>query len=282
MHSLPSDRQIPGEDKGYSDRLASMLLDAAHHHGLKVCFHLEPWEGKTADDLATDLRFLVDMYGAHPAFYRYVGPRSDRALPLVYAYDSYQIPEVQWREVLRAGGRNSIRNTYYDAYVVGLLLRTRDLASLSRSGFDGCYSYFAAVGFTEGCTPRHWPTIQRRAVELGLFFVPSVGPGYADLRIRPWNTPNQRARDSGAYYDRMFSAVIALHSPLLSITSYNEWHEGTQLEAAEPERISRVSGYRYHDYGERAPDYYLKRTRHFVEQLHGGREGGGREGERED
>jgi glycoprotein endo-alpha-1,2-mannosidase len=265
--SFHLDRQIPGEDKGYSDRLAILLLDVADRYGLKVCFHLEPWAGKTAVDVANDLRFLVDTYGRHPAFYRYKGARSDRALPLVYAYDSYQIPEKQWREVLQPDGRHTVRGTYYDAYVVGLLLNQRDVLTLGRAGFDGCYSYFAATGFTQGSTPRHWVEIQRRAKEQGLFFVPSVGPGYADLRIRPWNRPNQRSREEGAYYDRMWQAALALHPPLVSITSYNEWHEGTQLEAAQPERVSRKSGYRYTDYGSRAPDYYLLRTSQFVEQL---------------
>jgi len=48
---------------------------------------------------------------------------------------------------------------------------------------------------------------------------------------------NQRYRENGAYYDRMFEAGIAVDLPDISITSFNEWHEGTQIEPATPKKI---------------------------------------------
>lgn len=61
----------------------------------------------------------------------------------------------------------------------------------------------------------------------------------------------------------MMSAAMRLrpHPQMLSVTSFNEWHEGTQIEAAVP----RSSGKRsYLDYGPTGPDTFLKRTRYWA------------------
>jgi glycoprotein endo-alpha-1,2-mannosidase len=89
-----------------------------------------------------------------------------------------------------------------------------------------------------------------------------VGPGYDDTRIRPWNGQNTRSRAGGTYYDREFEAALGVRPDLIGITSFNEWHEGTQIEPAVPKTIE---SYRYEDYQSRAPDYYLMRTRFWVE-----------------
>ena len=39
--------------------------------------------------------------------------------------------------------------------------------------------------------------------EAGKLFVPSVGPGYKDTGIRPWNYMNTKEREGGEYYERM-------------------------------------------------------------------------------
>jgi len=57
-----------------------------------------------------------------------------------------------------------------------------------------------------------------------------VGPGYdathatADLRVKP--------RRDGATYDAMWRSAIRSSADGVTITSYNEWHEGTQIEPA--------------------------------------------------
>lgn len=56
------------------------------------------------------------------------------------------------------------------------------------------------------------------------------GNRYDDTRIRPWNAKNKKDRRNGEYYDQMWKSAIELDVPFISITSYNEWHEGTQIE----------------------------------------------------
>jgi hypothetical protein len=75
------------------------------------------------------------------------------------------------------------------------------------------------------------------ARRLGLVCAPSVGPGYdarratGDQRVQP--------RLQGARYDRLWRAAVRAQVDVVTITSYNEWHEGTQIEPAR----SDVAGY---------------------------------------
>jgi glycoprotein endo-alpha-1,2-mannosidase len=61
-----------------------------------------------------------------------------------------------------------------------------------------------------------------------MMFVPSIGPGYIDDAIRPWNRANARDRDAGRYYARSWKSALAVDAAIISITSFNEWHEGMQ------------------------------------------------------
>ena len=79
-----------------------------------------------------------------------------------------------------------------------------------------------------------------------LLFVPSVGPGYVDTAVRPWNSRNRRERRDGEYFSQSLDAAARVMPSLLSLTSFNEWHEGTQIETAVPR-----DGYL--DYGTQAP-----------------------------
>jgi glycoprotein endo-alpha-1,2-mannosidase len=98
----------------------------------------------------------------------------------------------------------------------------------------------------------------------GLIFIPSVGPGYIDTRIRPWNNGTTRDRGNGRYYEKMFKAAIAVKPPMISITSYNEWHEGTQIE---PAGKKRIEGFTYLDYSPLSPTAYLDLTAELVERF---------------
>lgn len=76
------------------------------------------------------------------------------------------------------------------------------MQQIADAGFDGMYSYFATDGFTYGSTRRNWPAIESwcRARSPPLLWVPSIGPGYEDTEVRPWNGANSRDRRGGGYY----------------------------------------------------------------------------------
>lgn len=174
------------------------------------------------------------------------------------------IPAAQWARVLSDTGSYSIRHTPYDADVIGLWVAKEDQQSFIDGGFDGMYTYFASKGFTYGSTPANWSDMQSWATLHHKLFIPSVGPGYNDSRIRPWNTANNKPRRQGKYYDEMFAAALKTNLKLVGITSFNEWHEGTQIEPAKP---FRFGSFDYQDYSPLPADYYLRITKYWLSRF---------------
>ncbi|MEO2045591.1 MAG: glycoside hydrolase family 99 protein [Pirellulales bacterium] len=261
----------------YTDRTIPKLLDAAAKYQIEVNFHLEPNLGygkRNPKQVRQAIRHIIDTYGQHAAFYRCrfmqgrighenIGHTGDLAcskapaLPLFYIYDSYLTSPDQWAILLAPNGSQTIRNTPYDAVMIGLWVKAGDGPSLLAAHFDGYYTYFATDNFTYGSTLKNWSTLAAFAKQHRVAFIPSVGPGYIDTRIRPWNGRNTRDRENGKYYDRMFTAAIKEEPSIINITSFNEWHEGTQIEPVIPKT---VGDYTYKDYRPQSPFYYLDRT----------------------
>lgn len=187
--------------------------------------------------------YILRHYGSHPAFYYY----KDKGF--FYIYDSYQISSDEWHEKLL-----SIEKTEQRLYYVGLILKSNDCRSLVSSGFDAAYSYFAANGFTEASTSTRWSSIVRECKSIP--FIPSVGPGYIDTNVRPWNDQTTRPRDNGNYYRKMFQDLPKDSNMIVAITSFNEWGEGTQIEAA----IEKQNYQHYHQ----GPFTYISLTRELI------------------
>ena len=61
-------------------------------------------------------------------------------------------------------------------------------------GFDGVYSYFASDGFSFGSSTRNWKDMTRLCYANKMVCSLSVGPGYNDTKIRPWNAANTKSR----------------------------------------------------------------------------------------
>ncbi len=252
-----------GEDS-FEDKATDLLMDVAARHGVRVCFHLEPLEGRDAVAVRAAIEYLVGKWGAHEAFYRDF--RYDNR-PLFFVYDSYQMPAEEWARMLAPDGDITIRGTRLDAVLFALWVDPHEEEFMVAGHFDGFYTYFVSDGFSYGSTPMNWSRLAGWADENDRLFVPCVGPGYIDTRIRPWNTTSVRSREDGAYYDRMFGAAAASNPDLVGITSFNEWHEGTQIEPAVP---FEIEGFVYEDYSPLAPEFYLDRTRYWTSRIRSG------------
>mgnify|MGYP000919317581 FL=1 len=225
------------------------LFDEAAKHNMKVCFHIEPYAGRGAESLRANIADLTKQFGSHPAFYRMEGK------------PSYLTPASEWARVCLPEGDLTIRGTELDSKIIGLWVKDKEQDYFLESGLDGFYTYFAATGFTYGSTPANWKGLQEWASQNGKVFIPCVGPGYIDTRVRPWNTATTRDRENGKYYTDMFQAAVESGTSYIGITSFNEWHEGTQIEPAVP---FKSDAFQYLDYSPLAPDYYLTHTAELV------------------
>jgi hypothetical protein len=206
-----------------------LVAQAARRHGLAVAIHLEPYLGRTPASAADDMsRLRKEGYSEF------------------YVYDAERDPATAWAAVLaRLDGDLRIFGH------VSLVGRAK------ASGFDGLYTY--DVGAWNGSAFRR---ICTQAHLAGLLCAPSVGPGY-DARLATQHSL-VRPRLHGATYDRMWRTAVAARPDLVTITSYNEWQEGTQIEPAQ-DQVGRL-GYNgaWGRRGLAAQSAYLEATARWV------------------
>jgi glycoprotein endo-alpha-1,2-mannosidase len=79
-----------------------------------------------------------------------------------------------------------------DAIFLALLVEYKHRHDIKKAAFDGFYTYFASNGFSYGSSWKNWRSLAVYAYQNSLLFVPSVGPGYLDTRVRPWNGKSRR------------------------------------------------------------------------------------------
>ena len=210
------------------------VIAAARTYGITVAAHLEPYPGRSVASTVDDVQYLRGL-GIHT----------------FYVYRALELPSLDWlaaNATLRAEG-------------ISMIAQTALVGAAAAAGFAGVYTYDIVVyggdKFRRLCAQAH---------KKHLICAPSVGPGY-DAR-RGSGDPKLKLRRNGATYDHMWRAAVAAGADRVTITSYNEWHEGTQIEpAALPGRHGR---YRYLSYdgawglhGLAAEYAYLVRTRYW-------------------
>jgi glycoprotein endo-alpha-1,2-mannosidase len=212
-----------------------LVARLARAHALQVGVHLEPYPGRSAATVPADLAYLGGL-----------GIRD------VFVYHPLDLAPAAWAALLPAAPA-SLR----------VFAGSDDVGLAVRDGFDGFYTYdflsYGGAKFRRLCTEAH---------RAHLLCAPSVGPGYDG--IRAGEAPVTRGRLRGLTYDRLWQAAVAAHPDYVTITSYNEWGEGTQIEPA----VNR-HGYRSYDgswglSGASASSAYLLRTAYWAGRFHSG------------
>ncbi|GBF90343.1 hypothetical protein Rsub_02449 [Raphidocelis subcapitata] len=258
----PKWRKGMTEQNMYVDEAISVLVkelerqpkrqDGAY---LKLAFHLEPYQGRTVESVREDLAELNERFGASPALLR-AGGR-----PVFFVYESGRIRSNVWAKLFQPWGDSTVRGTKLDGVFLGVIMTEQDVdTEITGGGFDGSYTYFACESTSEAAEPSNWGALAAKARRGGKLFIPSVGPGYDDRRIRPWNSASTRPREGGARYTRNWEAARAAKPDAVTITSWNEVAEGTQIEPSVPYTDPRT-GQPYQDFGPNGPSTYVDLTR---------------------
>ncbi|MFF4045933.1 ThuA domain-containing protein [Streptomyces chartreusis] len=233
----------------YEDRLVRRVLDAARERGIEVAWHLEPYAGRTAASTVADIEYINSTYGSHPAFHRSAEHGGKSAF---YVFQSLDIAD--WTAL----------DQVTDTSIV--LAQTTDTTKIAH--FSGMYTYDGIAG----ATAPGWKQAGDHARANGLIWAPSVAPGYIDDRAVPGNSTPTVERANGAAYDRQWSnaldPAIGGSPTWVSVTSFNEWHEGSSIEPADSTPPAG-RGYRTYDgaygqTGEAAQTAYLDRTAYWV------------------
>jgi hypothetical protein len=217
------------------DKRLPLVLTAARAHGLTPAIHLEPYAGRSPATVAQDLPYLASL-GIHD----------------VYVYHPLDFAASDWAALRPA------------AAGLRLFAGTQLVGFAAAGRFDGLYTYdfidYGADKFARLCAEAH---------AVHLLCAPSVGPGYDGQRAG--EAAVLTSRRDGATYDDLWNAALSAKPDLVTITSFNEWGEGTQIEPAVPHR-----GYRAYDgawglTGVAAQMAYLVRTAYWTGRFHSGR-----------
>jgi hypothetical protein len=172
------------------------VLAAARQDGIAVAAHIEPYPGRSVSSVLADISYL-----------RALGISS------FFVYRPLDFAAADW-----ATANETLKG-------VQVFAQTPLVGFAATGRFAGVYTYDVLVWggdkFSRICAEAH---------AVHLLCLPSVGPGYdaqratGDSRVKP--------RRNGATYDAMWRAAIAAGADQVTITSFNEWHEGTQIEPA--------------------------------------------------
>jgi glycoprotein endo-alpha-1,2-mannosidase len=217
-----------GRGSDEDTRLAAVLASAQRHQ-LTVAVHLEPYEGRTPATVAGDLAYMSSL-----------GIRD------VYVYHPRDLTTADWT-AMRAQSPAGLR----------LFAGTPLVGWAAAAHFEGFYTYdflnFGADKFARLCQEAH---------AVHLLCAPSVGPGYDGRRAG--EPPGGRGRRAGQTYDLLWSAALAAAPDVVTITSFNEWGEGTQIEPAEPRKGYDTYAGAWGLTGDAAEFAYLSRTAYWT------------------
>ncbi|RZV47450.1 MAG: hypothetical protein EX267_01160 [Acidimicrobiia bacterium] len=237
------------------DEAVPVLLDLAERYGIRVAFHIEPYSGRSADSVVEDVEYLYAKYGDHPAFFRSTARTGwsddDRPKGLFFVWNAAS-PDPESEPVGAKYWQPAI-DEIHGLPDGGLVIADQPKHWWVLNGhFDGLYQY---------ATPESSPSFDwARTLPSDALYIPSVIPGFSAQQMG-YDPSTYVDRDGGDTYRRQWEAALGagIEPHMVSITSFNEWHEGTQIEPAAV-GTARASGDAYADYGDIAPDGYLAMT----------------------
>lgn len=285
----------------HEDLLVPAIMDSADAHGLKVGFYIEPYGGyyrpvphgevtlyldkdikwengrpfvgsRTPFTVADDIRYIVDRYSCHRAFYY----RQGRPFFGFFAARMYRnSDQTDWRTVWDELHHDPKYNPFVMAHDVSL--KSRILAG----GWDAGHDYDVAALLNR--LPL-WGHMIRLYEQANRTFFLTIGPGYDKSRVRG-GTNQVYDRQQGALYERIWRWAMEHKSPStpVLINSFNEFHEGTAIEPVIPMMVDAheqdghwLEGYEYADFeghwnrtGFDASMAYIRKTREFVDEYLG-------------
>jgi glycoprotein endo-alpha-1,2-mannosidase len=189
--------------RSFEERSLGTLLGVAEQENFRVTVIVE--SGFNADRLRADLQGLLATHAKRSIWLRKDGK------PVLFIYDRLmnRFTPADFTRIFAGLGAFTIAD---------------GLDPVRAAPFDGVFSYGPvqdAAGYM-----RDLPAQQAAHEAAGRLLVAAVVPGYDDHVIR--QPPRILPRENGAFYRSMWKAAAV--ADWVTVTSWNEWHEGTEIE----------------------------------------------------
>lgn len=199
----------------FSDEVTAKMFDEAVGLNVKLTVYYETVPSRREEEAVADLLYILDRYGERSPFLKVDG----KPVIFIYGRAMGEIGEEGWRRVIKKVKEKT------DC----LLIADSMEPSKVPEGFDGCHFYNPASLVKRGERMaqffRNYVSLCR---ERGLIACLTVIPGYDDTVIR---VPGIAVpRRGGLLYRALFERAIEADPDWILITSWNEWHEGSEIE----------------------------------------------------
>jgi len=196
---------------GFEDRAFDVLAEVAEEEEFTVTIYYE--DAGTASEIVSDLAYFLARHGSSPALLRADG----RPVVFFYVRVTQRFPPSQWESVF-----GQLANLGREIFAIADGLRSDFL-----NVFDGIHTY-TPVGQPLEDVASQYEAASLLARARDRLFAATVIPGYDEAYKNPALT--YLDREDGETY-RVYWALARESMPhWILITSFNEWHEGTEIE----------------------------------------------------
>ena len=203
-----------------TDKNLAKLLDIAAAQAFKVAIHFET-SSIAGGDVAGQIQAAIAKYGNHPAYLRWNNK------PTIFFWSPQTVGNAKaWSDLRKRVDPGNSQMWSVD---------TTDASYLA--AFDSLHLFSAGkwTASTNTATVNsQWRgnvDAYNKANGTGRLWAAGVIPGWDESRVQPPRNPAKVfPRRDGAEYEANWQGAIASKPDLITITSFNEWYEGTQIE----------------------------------------------------
>lgn len=203
----------------FEDRSLKRIMNIANGLGFSITIYYESVREMDQNQVVSELSYVLRNYANEPSFLKIEG----RPVIFLYAIQAYYRDARFWQQVV--GRVKESTNTD-----VLFIADTTDVSF--RNVFDAFHKYIPIWG-----NGTHvWETLYENADKArearfhGRISVTTVYPGNDDRKVRKPGTYFDR--EDGGRYDSTWISAIDSYPDMVLICSWNEWHEGTNIEQA--------------------------------------------------
>ncbi|MGC9203296.1 MAG: endo-1,3-alpha-glucanase family glycosylhydrolase [Thermoproteota archaeon] len=211
-----------------TDKNMKVMIDVNEKYnlGMKFLILFDGLWGSSSpppiDVTISRLEYAIGNYGNRPSYFKI------QDIPVVFVYSAVMYSPKEWTLIIKR-----VRSDGFNALFFGDAIST-DYVNI----FDGFQLYSPVAWLAEGQNiSRIYEKYSILSKKFRKVLALPVLPGYNDTAVR-WPGMVVPRRD-GETYNETWKAVISSGAQWALVCSWNEWHEGTEIEP------SREYGYRY-------------------------------------
>lgn len=193
-------------------------------------------------NVASDIAYMAENYFNHPNYFKIEGR------PVLFIYLTRVLSSKGVLEETMNIMRSAANSSGYDIYIVGDQVFGQPPSSADQlalldaaTNYDVYGSSGARLYATQKKVDDYYQAQEgwrAKAHSVGTAFIPATAPGFNDTGVRDGHTPLSRkltANDAfGSLFQAMVDKAVTLvdeeSDNLFMVTSWNEWHEDTQIE----------------------------------------------------